>query len=198
MPEEEIMRGRIRNDFTIGEIVPEKTWLLFHPDVQTLYQYVPPEALEHDVFYNKTLFPRPEFALEFDAAIPGWVIDTEAALAHATAAAVAAIDARTQELIAGGFEYAGARFSMSEAAQRNWIALASGLANAMLPFPLTVSILGETSHVLQSANELKALLAAYLAYQADPSQPLAAGRALKERVTAAATVAEVEAVVDDR
>lgn len=119
-------------------------------------------------------------------------------LDSAKTARIAAVDLRTQELIAEGFAFAGKRFSMSEAAQRNWIALSSGLANGMLPFPMAVSTVDEHSHVLAAANDLKAFLGAYMVYQADPAQPLGSGRALKERITAATTIEELDAIADDR
>ncbi len=119
-------------------------------------------------------------------------------LDEAKQAKIAAIDRRTAEFIKRGFAFADKQFSMSEAAQRNWIALSSGMANGLLPFPMAVSTIDESSHVLTSPDELKAFLGAYLLYQADPIQPLGAGRALKERVTAAKTVEEVEAIVDAR
>jgi hypothetical protein len=119
-------------------------------------------------------------------------------LDEAKAAKIAAIDVRTEELIRRGFTFAGKRFSMSSAAQQNWGNLASGLALGMLPFPMPVSTVDESSHILTSADDLKAFLGAYMLYQADPAQPLGSGRALKERITAAATVAEVEAIVDAR
>lgn len=111
---------------------------------------------------------------------------------------ISEIDARTAELIKRGFTFSGKQFSMSDAAQRNWIALSSGLANGLLPFPMAISTIDESSHVLVSADELKMFLGAYLLYQADPAQPLGAGRVLKERATSASTFEELDAIVDDR
>ncbi len=165
---------------------------LFHPDVGWIE--IAENAVVGDGYVDGELFPRPEHAEEFDPETKTWKRD----LAAIKADRIAAIDTRTAELINRGFSFAGSQFSMSEAAQRNWIALSSGLANSLLSFPMPVSTIDESSHVLQSADALKAFLGAYLLYQADPNQPLGAGRSLKERITAAATVEEVEAVVDDR
>ncbi len=158
---------------------------------------LPDEAKIGDGFCDDTIYPRPVYGDRFDAELPGWVL-SEDALDLAKAEKVAAIDSRTSELIKRGFEYAEKRFSMSDAAQRNWTALAAGLANDMISFPMPVSTVDEASHMLKSANELKAFLGAYLMYQANPDEPLGSGRALKELVAAAEAVGEVEAIVDDR
>lgn len=162
------------------------------------YRQVSGAAKEGDAIHGGEVYPRPDFAVEFDPDLPGWVIDEAAALENAKQAKITAIDTKTAELIKKGFAFNGERFSMSEAAQRNWIALSGGLANNMLPFPLAVSTVDEKSVILNSADELKMFLGAYMLYQSDPSQPLASGRVLKEAVTAATTIEEVNAVVDDR
>lgn len=167
---------------------------LFHPGVGWIGIGSEMEPQEGDVFLDEVLYPRPEHAESFDSEGKKWILSLDAVKAEK----IAAIDERTRELIKEGFAFAGGGFSMSDAAQRNWIALSSGMANGLIPFPLTVSTIDESGHVLKSADELKAFLGAYLLYQADPDQPLGAGRALKELVTAAKTVEEVEAIVDDR
>lgn len=167
---------------------------LFHPDVGWIAIDSEIEPREGDIFLDGTLYPKPSHATDFDMRQKKWNLSLDALKKEK----VAAIDARTVRLIRSGFAFAGKRFSMSDAAQRNWIALSSDMANSLLPFPLTVSTIDESSHVLASADELKAFFGAYLLYQADPAQPLGAGRALKERLAAAATVEEVEAIADDR
>lgn len=193
--------GRIF-DGVIGEVIEFNPHGFFP---QGFFVELPPEAESGDVFLDDELFPRPSSIHEFDFENRVWFADAEMEeqeksriLAAAKAGKVAAIDARTTELISQGFTFANKQFSMSEAAQRNWIALSSGLANGLLPFPMAVSTIDESSHVLASGNELKAFLGAYLTYQADPSQPLGAGRNLKELVNACSTIEEVEAIVDDR
>lgn len=119
-------------------------------------------------------------------------------LQQAKAAKIAKIDTKTTELIKHGFEYAEKRFSMSDAAQRNWAALAAGLANDMLSFPMPISTVDEATHILTSANDMKVFLGEYLRYQANPNEPLGSGRALKEYLAAAESIEEVEAIVDDR
>ena len=150
-----------------------------------------------DAFFEDEIYPRPRYAAAFDDSIPGWVL-SEDALDLAKTEKIAEIDAKTSELIKQGFVYADKHFSMSDAAQRNWTALAAGLANDMLSFPMPVSTVDEATHLLGSANELKAFLAAYLIYQANPDEPLGSGRTLKELVTAAESVEDVGAIVDER
>jgi len=67
-----------------------------------------------------------------------------------------------------------------------------------LQYSRWVSTVDEGTHVLSSATELMQFIGAFLMYQVDPNQPLGAGRALKAQVNAATSVADVEAVVDNR
>ena len=114
------------------------------------------------------------------------------------AAKIEAIDARTQELIRAGFTWAGNQFSMSDAAQRNWIGMGTMQSLGIMQYPFPVSTVNEGVAYLQSANDLMTFLAAYATYQTNPSGPLGSGRALKALVTACETVDAVNAIVDAR
>lgn len=111
---------------------------------------------------------------------------------------IEAIDSKTNELISSGFEYDSASFSMSDAAQRNWCALAAAKANGLISYPLTLSTVDEGYHQLSDATALTLFLVAYLTYQTDSTKPLAAGRILKAQVNACETVEAVNAIEDNR
>ena len=111
---------------------------------------------------------------------------------------IAAIDSKTNELISSGFEFDGDSFSMSDAAQRNWCALAAAKANGMVPYPLTISTIDEGCRQITDAETLAAFLAAHLTYQTDNTKPLASGRILKAQVTACENSGAVNAIIDNR
>jgi hypothetical protein len=103
------------------------------------------------------------------------------------------IDLKTQELIAKGFVYAGKTFSLSANAQIYWSNLLNVPADQ---YPLTVNTLDDLStYEIASAEEARAVYAAALM---TVKTRLGSGTALKNRIRAATTKAEVDAVVDDR
>ena len=108
------------------------------------------------------------------------------------------IDSKTIILIQTGFLYNENNFSMSDAAQRNWIGISTAKNAGMLSYPFPVSTVDEGTYYLQDSTDALNFLIAYMTYQTDPTKPLGAGRILKAQVQAATTVAEVEAVVDNR
>jgi len=109
-----------------------------------------------------------------------------------------AIDAKTRSLIMAGFTYDGNQFSMSDAAQRNWIGLGVMQALGMIAFPMTISTADEGTYSLISQNAMRDFIAAFATYQTSPSGPLGSGRILKALVDACTTNDEVDAVTDDR
>ena len=111
---------------------------------------------------------------------------------------IAAIDLKTSDLIKAGFEYDGSNFSMSDAAQRNWCAMAAAKANGLISYPLTLTTVDEGYHQIADATALTLFLVAYLTYQTDSTKPLAAGRILKSQVNACETVEAVNAIEDNR
>lgn len=107
-----------------------------------------------------------------------------------------AIDTRTKELIAEGFEYASKRFSLSIAAQTTYTALYSIRRERKLVYPLTVNTFDDrNTHALRDDTEVADF---YLAGIAVCREALDSGTALKDQVRAAGTVAAVNAVVDSR
>jgi hypothetical protein len=107
------------------------------------------------------------------------------------------IDAKTAKLVSVGFDFDGHTFSLSLAAQQNWTGLQVAISQGYLSevaFPFEIATLDNGTYDLQwedaptfFQNVLSAL-----------STRLAAGRALKKQVEEATTLAEVEAVVDNR
>lgn len=123
------------------------------------------------------------------------------------------IDARTSELVKYGFAYSTSRFSMSDAAQRNWLGLATmvgfkantgadadavAAATALTGGSFPVSDINEGHLFLTTKADFDAFIGAYLNYQTDPNQPLHQGRVLRAQASAATTQEELDAVVDDR
>lgn len=169
---------------------------LWYPDGDFIPLADDAEVKVGDAYYKKTWYAAPRFAVpfSFDPKTKKWEVD----LARAKEERIAEIDAKTARLIESGFDFGGERFSMSEAAQKNWNALGTGFALGMIPFPYPISTASEGSYILESETALRQFLGAYMLYQADPAKPLGSGRILKERVSAAATIEEIDAVVDDR
>ena len=110
------------------------------------------------------------------------------------------IDAKTRELIAGGFSYGGKQFSMSDAAQKNWLMMAVGVSLGMITAQNIpqASSMDEVPYTFTDMNDLSAFLAAYASYNTDAGAPLVTGRALKAAVVAAMNKTELDAVVDNR
>lgn len=111
---------------------------------------------------------------------------------------IAAIDSRTQELIQAGFSWGGNNFSMSDAAQRNWIGLGVMKANGLIQYPIPVGKVDEGMVLITTEQELISFLISFAQYQMDPNGPLGSGRALKALVEACMSVEEVNAIVDER
>jgi hypothetical protein len=110
--------------------------------------------------------------------------------------AKANIDHRTQELLARGFEHDGHRFSLSLAAQANWNRMITKHAAGTLVLP-TDKV--STSHGLRhSFADAAAFEAFESAYTSAVEDVLEGGRLLKDQINAAATVEDVNAVVDSR
>lgn len=113
-------------------------------------------------------------------------------------AKITAIDNRTIELLAAGFTFDSKQFSMSESGQRTWVSLGTALSLGMLTFPMTIMTNDELPYVVSSNVVLMQFLGAYMLFQSDPNGTLGRGRVLKARVQLATTLAELEAIVDDR
>ena len=108
------------------------------------------------------------------------------------------IDKRTSELITFGFSYKGKNFSMSDAAQRNWIGLAYAKGMVLILFPFIVSCVDEGTYTITDTMDFTYFIIAFMQYQTDLNLPLGKGRILKALVNAAASVDEVNGIVDPR
>ena len=108
------------------------------------------------------------------------------------------IDARTTELLFQGFTYGGKVLSLSISAQSYWTNLyqARNIMAAAGLFPLTINTLNDLdTYVVVSVADAEGL---YQTALGTMTSRLASGTALKSQVRAAATKAEVDAVVDNR
>jgi hypothetical protein len=108
------------------------------------------------------------------------------------AAKNATIDARTDAIIAGGFDFDGNNFSLSTEAQTNWIALA--VFSNTFQWPVAVTTNDDREYLLSAANFPAFLYTG----KTKVGDSIASGRALKLQVNAAITKAEVDAIVDPR
>jgi hypothetical protein len=106
------------------------------------------------------------------------------------------IDARTDELIALGFNYASRQFSLGELAQIKMIGTHQIKGNPALSYPINWNSIDD-SDVYSIANEAD-LDGFYLTGVGTLRARLDSGTALKDSVRAAADVAAVDAVVDGR
>lgn len=115
------------------------------------------------------------------------------------AAKIAEIDARTEELIAQGFEFppaSGQRFSLSTNAQRTLLAADVMRDDPSFTYPVNWNTLDDTGvlTVADSATLHNFVLTAVGTVRSI----LDAGTALKDAVRAATSRAEIDAVVDNR
>ena len=141
--------------------------------------------------------------LPFDAAETAWINTVLAnrgiptSLDAAKAAKNAAIDANTNRIRdRDGLAHAGERFAMGEGAMLKWTGLVA--AREFLPLPLTILTLDDKPFALANTAALMAFAGAVLGYETAAGSPLTTGRALRQRVEAATTIAEVEAIIDGR
>jgi len=116
------------------------------------------------------------------------------ALERAKITASAAIDQRTMELIDEGVVFDGSTFSLSVAAQANWIGMKQALDAGIISLPYTVTSF-EGEYVFTDYAE-------YITFYATGLGAIGyhtgTGRALKIAILAAVDVAAVSAITDDR
>lgn len=108
---------------------------------------------------------------------------------------ILAIDSITQLIISGGFPFNSEQFSLSAAAQLNWVGLATADMQSMVTFPLSVTTINDGEYAIQSKTELAMFYGTGLGYI---QAAIDSGRNLKVLVTNATTVSEIEAVIDSR
>lgn len=108
------------------------------------------------------------------------------------------IDQRTRELIDTGFLHSNTVFSLSLQAQINWNRLRMNILTGVLTaldFPQQVATIDDANFSLPG---LTAAAAFYANYTTTLEGRLNSGRQLKAQIAAAATKAQIDAIVDDR
>lgn len=107
------------------------------------------------------------------------------------------VDKRTQLLILQGTFYDGHLFSLSEHAQRNWIAIKSSIDiyEEHNLFPVGASTATGGQYMLTDSNHIKSFTS-YMLFSV--SKHLDSGRALKMQIMAINTVAELRSIKDRR
>lgn len=139
----------------------------------------------------------PPYCLGWDADADVWVSDHDQALNDAKIAKKTAIDVNTNRIRdRDGLLYAGARFAMTEGAKLNWTGLLA--ASDILPLPMTILTLDDNPFEIADQKALKGFLMAVMSYDTADGSPVTSGRQLRMRVEAAATIEELDAIVDDR
>jgi hypothetical protein len=130
-----------------------------------------------------------------DQAIVDHKVNTNA-LVCAKAAKVAAIDARTDELIAAGFTYASKQFSLSLTAQAKMMGTHQVKDNVALIYPINWNTIDDLDvYAIANAADLEGF---YLTGLGTVRARLDSGTTLKDAVRAAADQAALDAVVDTR
>lgn len=115
-----------------------------------------------------------------------------ASLLSDKAAKNAEIDARTQEIISGGFTFDGHVFSLSIRAQTNWLGLLT--LKDLFAWPCNVTTDDDLQYSLALAN----LIPFIGTGSGTVASAISSGRALKLQVNAAETLEEIDAVTDSR
>lgn len=119
-----------------------------------------------------------------------WRLDT------AKQAKIAAIDARSHELITSGLEVASEKkISTSTEAQINFLAFRDAVKSGHLSPPQGFSTLDGGEYIIDSEQRIEEIYAMWLARK---KEILDGGRFLREAVLRAESLEEVEAVVDER
>lgn len=119
----------------------------------------------------------------------------EPTLEEVKAKKVLEIDQKTQALIAAGFTFDSAQFSLSINAQMNWSALLTFQNAGQLSYPCAVTNKEDTEYQIADPTTLVQFCGAAMVAV---NTPIATGRALKVSVQAASTIAEVDTVIDNR
>lgn len=103
------------------------------------------------------------------------------------------IDAKTKELIESGITYNNVLFSSSETAQNNWLAMDQ--LRDDLTYPFGVTTFDDSEYTFQDAGELHTFV---LVGFATIEPHYSSGRSLKIQVNGASSIAEVDAIEDNR
>lgn len=105
------------------------------------------------------------------------------------------VDSRTGQLISQGFVYGGSVFSLSEVAQLNWVGLNHADVKAVISYPLAISTKDDGEYLLTSAVDVTQFFMTGVGVK---KAHLDSGRDLKILISQAETLAELDAIVDNR
>lgn len=105
------------------------------------------------------------------------------------------VDYKTDSLIAAGFVYDSQTFSLSVAAQATWIGLKQAADAGLITFPTEVSTKDDGSYSIADAAELTAF---YATGVGTVQALIASGRPLKASIAAAADLAALALIEDNR
>lgn len=109
------------------------------------------------------------------------------------------IDAKTDELInKQGLSYDSNVFSMSTKAQSNWTDLALGVIAGLIQFPYKIQKKDESEYILESKEKAMQFIMAVAAFKSGVNSPLGTGRDLKEKVSKAVSIKELDLIIDTR
>lgn len=107
-----------------------------------------------------------------------------------------AIDARTDELIALGFSFAGKQFSLSRNAQLRLVGINQERANAAVTYPVRWNTIADDEvYEIADADEFESF---YLTAMGTYRGHVDSGTVIKDAVRAATTISEIDAVQDTR
>jgi hypothetical protein len=115
-------------------------------------------------------------------------------LAYLKSCKLARIDARTDELVLNGFVYGGKTFSLEPDAKTLWLGMV--VAKDMLTYPVRCNTVDDEDYV--DLVDADAIVAFYATAMGMVKALEDSGTVLKDQVRAATTMAEVEAVEDNR
>lgn len=105
---------------------------------------------------------------------------------------VLAIDARSREIIDGGFDFDGQHFSLSQRAQTNWLGLLT--LKDLFAWPMGITNDDDKTYLLA----LPDLIPFMVAGSSVVARAVGTGRAFKIAANAASTKEELDAVADER
>ena len=135
------------------------------------------------------------FSAEPDDAILDGVIAAHG-LSGTKGVKIDAIDARTRELVAEGFQFSGQTFSLSASAQSTLLGLNAVRDDPALTYPIIYNNLDDTG--VLSITDSTMMRNFFLTALGTCRAKIDSGTSLKEQVHAATTVAQVNAIVDNR
>ena len=106
------------------------------------------------------------------------------------------IDAKTAELIKQGFGYQGKQFSLSQNAQINIIGLDNAKDDPAITYPIKYNTIDDLdSYDVIDSSDVHNM---YLSALATKKAYVDSGTTLKQQVRSATTIAEVNAIIDNR